>query len=190
MRLNSIHLPLGRVDVPLSQAGKYSLFMLCCWPRFLRMTGSVPRKLLSVAEYSSLSAERQICTLESNSAFQPPARSQWEVSGSATRGKEKTPQKKEVWEKVREMCARRLSGAFACKVELDSGTLCAILWIRSRWRTRGEQFLFCASTTSEKINPPQKCSILSFWQKQTEAAFCWVRIPDVWPLNPANSSRK
>lgn len=82
---------------------------------------------------------------------------------SDERERKKTNKKKEeVWEKVREMCARRLSGAFACKVELDSGTLGAILWIRSRWRTRGEQFLFCAPTTSEKINPPRNCSILSF----------------------------
>lgn len=106
--------------------------------------------------------------------------------------KKKPPKKEEVWEKVREMCARRLSGAFACKVELDSGTLGAILWIRSRWRTRGEQFLFCASTTSEKNkSPAEVLNIIIYysdcWQKQTEAAFCWVRIPDVWPLNPANS---
>lgn len=104
VRLNSIHLPLGRVDVPLSQAGKYSLFMLCCWPRFLRMTGSVPRKLLSVAEYSSLSAERQICTLESNSAFQPPAAHNERSAVQRREGKKKNKKKKKC-EKKWEKCA-------------------------------------------------------------------------------------
>lgn len=105
-RPNSIHLPpgsvhgslLSHVDVPLSQAGKYSLFMLCCWPRFLRMTGSVPRKLLSVAEYSSLSAERQTRTLESNSAFQPPAAHNERSAVQRGEGKEKK-KKEDVWDK-------------------------------------------------------------------------------------------
>lgn len=171
-RPNSIHLPpgsvhgslLSHVDVPLSQAGKYSLFMLCCWPRFLRMTGSVPRKLLSVAEYSSLSAERQTRTLESNSAFQPPAAHNERSAVQRGEGKEKIKKKRTCETKVREMGARRLSRALACKVELDSGTLGAILWMRSRWRARGEKFFILRFHNI--IIYYSDC-----WQKQTRGGF-------------------
>lgn len=46
--------------------------------------------------------------------------------------------------------ARRLSVSFACKVELDSGTLGAISWIRNRCWTLAEKFFFGASTMSRE----------------------------------------
>lgn len=45
------HRPPG--GSPLSQKAKYSVFMEWCGPMLRRIMGSVPRKLLSVAEYSS-----------------------------------------------------------------------------------------------------------------------------------------
>lgn len=40
-------------DSPFSQKARYSVLMEWWGPMYRRITGSVPRKLLSVAEYSS-----------------------------------------------------------------------------------------------------------------------------------------
>lgn len=113
---------------------------------------------------------------------------------SDERERKKNPKKKKCekkWEKCAPEGWAELSHA---KLNWTLGPLVRFCEYEADGEREESSFYFALPRRQKNKSPTELLNIIIYysdcWQKQTEAAFCWVRIPDVWPLNPANSSRK
>lgn len=151
--------------IPLSQAGKYSLFMPeCCRPRFLRMTGSVPRKLLSVAEYNSLSAPTKSIALVSCifCYFVRSTTFKWPTTREGLRFWEETQRSVELF---------RLKWINA-RLNRTSGPSLQIVPTQNRDMLQ-EQFVELFKLPVER---QKHCSVQTPVREQHELTLCWIRI--------------